>query len=385
MKVITTSIIYHALMPITHVMSLLPSYHLQQLHCLSLEKRISSCSLAKKNSVDDIALKLGLNVVPKKQKLERNDKLDEATHGGGKSDSSGMTRRKKEAKKKLPNKVPTIKWDKNVHNFFWGDTSLLPDSSFEGQQTEWIENEEDFPLYLIRNVLPSESVNRVMSLLMDDRIISNAEEMEQHELVNGKPQALRRSLVSRLVYNNDRTKSKVDADGGSTNPDSIEILDMISSRLPTGLVGEVQRNGAHPYEDGSVVYYRANGEDFYNTHHDSYDPEEPPRERQRAYTILVYLLSPPGDPLLGGTEFPFLTPKHSPGNLSNGQKTEPKRGLMCKPRAGDALIWPNFDRDGKPCMDSIHRALSYKDKNESNNNSRIGKIVINMWFEGKLR
>jgi hypothetical protein len=65
-----------------------------------------------------------------------------------------------------------------------------------------------------------------------------------------------------------------------------------------------------------------------------------------------------------------------------------------KPSAEDALVWPNFDRDGKPYKDSVHRALPvaalpivHKHKKASGPvvqagnavEDRIGKMVVNLW------
>jgi hypothetical protein len=62
-----------------------------------------------------------------------------------------------------------------------------------------------------------------------------------------------------------------------------------------------------------------------------------------------------------------------------------KQGLVVKPQAGDALVWPNFDREGNPYMGSIHSALPLGETGQNiinNNDAGIGKIVINLWFEG---
>ncbi len=66
-----------------------------------------------------------------------------------------------------------------------------------------------------------------------------------------------------------------------------------------------------------------------------------------------------------------------------------------KPRAGDALIRPNFDRDGNPYEDSVHRALPVATLPTARKKSRgstaqigkteddgIDKVVVNLWFEG---
>ena len=82
------------------------------------------------------------------------------------------------------------------------------------------------------------------------------------------------------------------------------------------------------------------------------------RAQQRAYTVLVYLKSPDGPSHCGGTEFTRLTGLGQPGRGGGeeegaggaereGRKhKEARKGLVVKPRAGDALIWPNFDIDG---------------------------------------
>jgi hypothetical protein len=155
----------------------------------------------------------------------------------------------------------------------------------------------------------------------------------------------------------------------------------------------------HPYEDGSVVYYRRTEGDFYDEHHDSYSPGETPRDRQRAYTILVYLRTPPGPPSVGGTEFTRLTFSDDIENVAcAASRKDGTRGLIVKPSAGDALVWPNFDRDGNPYKDSVHRALPITTLPAARKKSKgsvaqigkteedgIGKVVVNLWFEGSTK
>jgi hypothetical protein len=377
-------------------------------------------SLKKKSVADNMALKIGLNVVPNK---------------------------KSKTNKVRAVKVPTITWTQNAKNFFWRDTEQSIEKANlhntsrsttgvparqrgERQvQVQVVANKEEFPLYLLRNVLPPKSLARALSIVMDeDTALSDAEEMEQHERISGgKVRTLRRSIVSRLKC----TKTE----SSKALPNHVELLDMIVSGLPVELVegmpvsGSTKDNGntsihkssnsehvltttthnhSHQYEDGSIVYYRTTGNDFYDTHHDSYAPGDPPRKRQRAYTILLYLRAPPGLPLMGGTEFPRLTPLRQ-GKTSDSKKertitttstrNQPKERLVVKPRPGDALVWPNFDEDGNPHMHSVHRALSMapstppttisKGKLQADEIARkdkdddlMGKIVVNLWFEG---
>ena len=106
---------------------------------------------------------------------------------------------------------------------------------------------------------------------------------------------------------------------------------------------------------------------------------------------------------MGGTEFPRLTPLRQ-GKTNDSKKgrtatttsthNQPKERLVVKPRPGDALVWPNFDEDGNPHMHSVHRALSIapiisKGKLQADEIARkdkdddlMGKIVVNLWFEG---
>ncbi|OEU10868.1 hypothetical protein FRACYDRAFT_246743 [Fragilariopsis cylindrus CCMP1102] len=389
-------------------------------------------SLKKKSVADNMALKIGLNVVPKKK--------SGYTHNVG-NDAQTETNKVRKVK------VPTITWTQNAKDFFWRDneqsrekanlrntsrttTGVPARQRGERQvqvQVQAVANKEEFPLYLLRNVLPPKSLARALSIVLDeDTAISDAEEMEQHERVSGgKVRTLRRSIVSRLKCTTESSKSL---------PTHVQLLNMIVSGLPVELVegmplsGSTKDNGntsihkcsnsehvpttthnhSHQYEDGSIVYYRTAGNDFYDTHHDSYAPGDPPRQRQRAYTILLYLRAPPGLPLMGGTEFPRLTPLRQ-GQTSESKKgrtatttstrNQPKERLVVKPRPGDALVWPNFDEDGNPHMHSVHRALSIapstppttiskgklqadeiarKDKD----NDLMGKIVVNLWFEG---
>ena len=319
----------------------------------------------KQSAADMMAFKIGLNVVPKRGKGKKETDTPERTLNNTKT-----------AKEKRM-KVPKITWGKTVKDFFWDNDEheLLPLVSI-------IENEQNFPLYLLRNVLPPQHLERVLSLATDPKTIDDAEEMEQHELVGGKPRALRRSLVKQLKYNQNELESKHDA--------SREILDMVVSGLPPDLVrkGMMRANPNkqnHSYEDGSIVYYRSGESDFYHAHHDSYAPGDPVRERQRAYTVLLYLRAPAASPWMGGTEFSRLTPLPKAAAVKNGTNFKQKRGLVVKPEAGDALVWPNFDREGNPNIDSVHSALPLGKTGRNiinNNDDGMGKIVINLWFEG---
>ena len=65
------------------------------------------------------------------------------------------------------------------------------------------------------------------------------------------------------------------------------------------------------------------------------------------------------------------------------------KGIILKPKAGDVLVWPNFDSEGKPCDDSLHRALSPNNASSRNvltgDNNDVAKIAINLWFQGQVR
>jgi hypothetical protein len=351
-------------------------------------------------SVDDIAIGLGLNVVPKPRGSKK-----ETSKGSSSCDVSSQSKTKRKKKKKNAGRssqhtVPTIIWGESSYDFFWGasanngidemDGGVPVLSSLSTTDKQWIANHEGFPLYLLQNVLSSKALKEIQSIVMNEDKIRDANEIEQHELVKGEPHALRRSLVSRLVYDNDPSRRPYDN----------EILDRIFSELPNSLVSSSEQqqaqqllNDDHPYEDGSIVYYRNNGQDFYNTHHDSYDPDDPPRKRQRAYTILLYLDAPRGNESSGGTEFPLLTPllSHNTNNNNNNDNkevvatTSRETTVIVKPKNGEALVWPNFDQDGKPYMDSMHRALSIKNESKMNRGNGvpdIEKVVVNVWFEG---
>ena len=345
---------------------------------MDIESTGSRPSPRKQSAADTMALKIGLNVVPKRNKgptKEIDIPVSERTPNSIKT-----------AKVKRI-KVPKIIWGKTVKNFFWSneedyDEQIKQSSHHNNPLVSIIENEQNFPLYLLRNVLPPQSLERVLSLATDPKTMHDAEEMEQHELIGGEPRTLRRSLVKRLKYNQNELESKHDT--------SREILDMVVSGLPPDLVrkGMMRANPNkknHSYEDGSIVYYRSAERDFYHAHHDSYAPGDPVRERQRAYTILLYLRAPPASPWMGGTEFPRLTPLPKTAAVKNGTNLKQKRGLVVKPQAGDALVWPNFDQEGNPYVESIHSALPLGENGQNiinNNDAGIGKIVINLWFEG---
>lgn len=430
-------------------------FHFHGVAALSTGMHMNNKSRPKKSDVNAMALKLGLKLVPtsKGSKGSSTGTGSPITKSISVSEVSINTitdqqkkKKRKRAKKKSQSQQlpPTISWGMNARIFFWGESESgkssdanninheqhhhlenaqnLQYASSEGRQlkVELISNEQGFPLYQIHNVLPRQSLNRAISLLMDTSKDSKesyryAEELEQHELVKGErePRALRRSLVSQLSYSCDSHYSR-------------ELIDLILAGLPIDLVEGMQHEHTdknivsssasssnhphpHPYEDGSVVYYRATGNDFYNTHHDSYDPEDPPRRHQRAYTILLYLRVPNGSLEVGGTEFPRLTKRGHLNLLSHNKKNESNLGnakskesevIVVKPRAGDAICWPNFDLAGKPYMDSIHGALpipkerrreagssiegigSGEKYSEGHDEKDLSKIVVNLWFEG---
>jgi hypothetical protein len=270
----------------------------------------------KPSAADAMALKIGLQLVPKK--------------AAPAPAREGNMRKPKQQLKGLP----IISWSPAMDHFFWGNPLM---------KQHIVPNDQSFPLIHLRDVMTTTTTTTppgvsIRSLMHQTN--SSAEELEQHELIQGTVHTLRRSLVSQLQ--------------------SGPLVNAILEQLPT----ELSSCDDHVYEDGSIVSYRSG--DFYDEHHDSYTPGEPLRQKQRAYTILLYMVSPPGPPRVGGTEFTQLT---------NGGHNQP---LVVKPRAGDALVWPNFDRQGLPYMDSLHRALPV----ESNNGGRVEKVVINMWFQG---
>jgi hypothetical protein len=316
--------------------------------------RIWMGAARKQSAASEMALKIGLNIAPK-----------------GSTNKNDMGKKKKGHKAtavKDQHVVPVISWGSAMERFFWGEKSSDATPSPGGSTTmHQINNKESFPLILLRGALSAESLASALSLTADD----DAEEIEQHELlVGGKVRALRRSLVSQLDPNG-------------------ELLDEFLSNLPVAL-GEDH----HPYEDGSVVYYRTQEGDFYDEHHDSFCSGETPRDRQRAYTILIYLRTPPGPPSVGGTEFTRLTSLTDDDDTENVawcavESRKDGRGLLVKPSTGDALVWPNFDRDGNPYMDSVHRALpvaalttTARKKSSGSEEDGIGKVVVNLWFEG---
>ena len=342
--------------------------------------RKKSIKSSKKSTVDAMALKIGLNVVPP---IPKRDKTKRKRTNG--KDKSGLG----SANNKAP--IPVISWGKGAEGFFWGDNIGYDQERREGShfsskgrqiKVQPVPNDNKFPLYLIRNVLSRKNLKQVLSQLMDDDIISLAEEMEQHELVRGQPRTLRRSMVSQLTYHHTSEDSVGNLKAANK---SREIMDLVKDGLPEELakgMGMISKNHLdHPYEDGSVVYYRSSKNDFYESHHDSYDPRDPPRKHQRAYTILLYVFSPTGSATDGGTEFVKLSSNDSMGQQMDEELNMIKnQGIVVKPKSGDALVWPNFDKEGKPYMDSIHKALPIA--KGSDEGEDIGKIVINLWFEG---
>ena len=143
-------------------------------------------SLKKKSVADNMALKIGLNVVPKKKSGYTNN---------GNDDAQTKTNKVRAVK------VPTITWTQNAKNFFWRDneqsiekanlrntsrtTGVPARQRGERQvQVQVVANKEEFPLYLLRNVLPPKSLARALSLVMDEdtalsdeRLVLNSNEL----------------------------------------------------------------------------------------------------------------------------------------------------------------------------------------------------------------
>jgi hypothetical protein len=316
--------------------------------------------------------------------------------------TSASTKKNKRNKNKgSQQQPPIIEWSDQTKSFFWGNSNSNSNTtnSSSDKNIQRIENKENFPLFLLSDVLSPASLDRALALLSDIQY----EELEQHERVvrdsrDGKNRqeevrSIRRSLVSQLDARQDENN---------------KLLALLLSSLPADLHDNDSK--FHPYEDGSVVSYRYDQHDFYDEHHDSYDADQPLRTKQRAYTVLFYLQMPPSSPPSsssssnttsnGATEFTRLTPidikKHD-------DDTQQENGLLVTPQAGHALVWPNFDATGRPHPDSVHRALpvflsqqqqqqqqqNISGKNndtmmDSDNRSNIGKVVVNLWFEGKL-
>jgi hypothetical protein len=359
-----------------------------------------------KSAASAMARKIGLQVVPNVSSASNRTKTDSRNNNETTKKRKGR-RGKVGTVKDMDTTstddavVPVISWESGMERFFWGPRhnnnsreAINVNTNMTMHQMQMIGNQESFPLVILRGAVPAESL--AWALELTDGVVS--QEIEQHERLHGRVRALRRSLVSQL-----------DPQG--------ELLQGILSQLPVALVGNhgsmykhsspdtqnsMDSHRYHAYEDGSVVYYRRG--DFYDEHHDSYALGEPPRDRQRAYTILLYLRTPPGPPSVGGTEFTRLTPLGN--NHDNDDETLNKcvegrkdgtRGLIVKPRAGDALVWPNFDRDGNPYQDSAHRALpvaataaAAARRKESSTAAAVaaqvaGKVVVNLWFEGSTK
>jgi len=264
-----------------------------------------------------------------------------------------------------------------MEDLFWNSSSSQSQSTRIIQR---IENDQSFPLLILPGILSPELVEKALSIIDTEEETTNNnnygyyEEMEQHELKSGKVRALRRSLVSQLDPNS----------GNSA------LWTLLQSNLPDLLFSCPEH---HPFEDASVVSYRYQ-QDFYEEHHDSYDPSETKlRSRQRAYTVLVYLQTPPGPPTNGGTAFPKLTQQQQQSTTDRSSNwvskdTVKKRfdGVIVKPQPGDILMWPNFDRHGMPDPNSIHCALPVQEEEgiQTKTSQDIGKTVINLWWEGFL-
>ena len=115
-----------------------------------------------------MALKIRLNVVPKRDKGHKEIDIPERTPNNIKT-----------AEEKRM-KVPKIIWGKTVKDFFWGneddyDEQIKQSLHQHNPLVSIIENEQDFPLYLLRNVLPPQSLERVLSLATDPKTIHDAD------------------------------------------------------------------------------------------------------------------------------------------------------------------------------------------------------------------
>lgn len=347
-----------------------------------------------------MALKIGLNlaVPPPPPPLATTSIPTKDTSNSSEATTTAKNNKKKKRSRK--DRPPDISWGRDMEDFFWPPNqeetvkySSACDDNSNDLTPKFIPNTQSFPLIHLRQVLSPENLawavpQSSIPIKGSASLPGGIEEIEQHEQIvgTGKVRTVRRSIVSQL-----------DSQG--------ELLARILSNLPKELVagtsGSSSNNIPHPYEDGSTVYYRTGQVDFYEEHHDSYDSGETNRDRQRAFTVLLYLRTPPGPLENGGTEFTQLTLDNS--DLDNNHQRPfcaasenikgNGKGIVVKPSAGDALVWPNFDRNGTPYGDSVHRALPVAGAEPPPNRQRhnkgsisnvigIGKVVMNIWFEG---
>ena len=285
---------------------------------------------------------------------------------------AAATRRRK------PQAEPTIRWQEGTRSFFFS-------GGFEKAGGEAVLNAEGFPLLLFRGLLGNQALARACDLAAE--LHGAGQVIKQHELKAGKPRTIRRSLVHRLQPGASQPAAHAARSASSM------LLDLILETLPQALQdsgsGEKVRVGrGHEFEDASLVFYRKGSRDFYEEHHDSWTAGDPPRARQRAFTVLVYLRSPEGPLRCGATEFTRLT-RLLPGSSAGGGGSRTP-GLVVKPAAGDALMWPNFDDDGKRWELALHRALAQCGTHASTSGTRRnrgasatgcgGKAVVNVWF-----
>ena len=281
---------------------------------------------------------------------------------------------------------PQIVWGPSTEAFFWGSDT----DEQSAQPLVRISNNQDWPLLHYRGYLSPRELEA--ALILARRAETSAEEVEQFE-PDGT--LIRRSRVVTLAPP-PRGGVAVHAGGagggGWSEGDASTLREVVLGGLPTALKSDLAQT--HPFEDASLVFY--DGEppscsnsslSFYDVHHDSWFEGDPLDVAHRAYTLLVYLHSPSdvhdddddddegdGESGLenGGTQFPRL--------LQAGQP------VTLRPAAGDALLWPNFSRDGTYSTSPVHAALPLVlDSSKSRSSARLfsRKAVINVWFHGK--
>jgi len=310
---------------------------------------------------------------------------------------------------------PRIVWDPAVVDYFWSDSD--PDAeSEEASSKARVANMAGWPVLHLRGLLSREALAEAqanLKVLARSALTSPIEQFGGGSEGGEGGELVRTSRVANISpggapkreYGSGgapgwvRQARKADP-GAAAAADGLR--EAVLKRLPPPLRQTGEAGGGpghafgHPFEDGSLVLYDRPG-DFYGVHHDSWSPGARMFPAQRAFTVLVYLVSPAdelgtdllaGSPCGGGTEFPNLLGK------------EGGAPLVLRPAAGDAIVWPNFDRDGSYSELPLHRALAIEAAAEADTEAdteagaaqdpapdREGatfrKAVLNLWFEAQ--
>ena len=293
--------------------------------------------------------------------------------------------------------LPRITWAQSTADFFWK----------QNDHPGLVANSQDWPIFHLSRFLSPADLDEVQVLCA--KAEQAAEDVEQFE-PDGT--LIRRSQVVNLSPGpgsaNESPAVATHRARMWNDQDSTTIRHKVLAALPEELIGGEDARRQHPFEDASLVFYSSGGS-FYDSHHDSWFHGDPMDIAHRAFTLLLYLKSP--EDSAGNTDGERLPDGRETGasgggsDRSNGGTRFPEllvRGepLTLRLRAGDALLWPNFQCDGSYSTAPTHCALplvsaapapaptSKQPQVEQMPGAgslqlQSEKVVLNMWFLGR--